>query len=338
MRAAFEQSKILLARQEIEDALKDESVSPEEKQKLKVVLAAREYAQSMGLNPGGSFTKYADIGKDTLAWVLVAARKDSFSLHSWWFPIVGRVPYKGYFDKEDALEAGRDLEAEGYEAFVRGTDAFSTLGWFNDPVLSTTLQGPPYRIANTVIHESVHSTVWIKGSVPFNESLANFIGNEGAVLFYGAWQQRCVVGKSCSDDEVQQVTSELARAQRDRAYQFEVAELIDALYGELDALYQRSDISSDQKILEREVVFAKHLDPFKAKYPELKALQKINNAEIIQLKLYLSRLDLFERLFVLTNRDWTAFTDKVKGIAAQVDEDSGRDPFTELKKLVGVEE
>lgn len=338
MRAAFEQSKILLARQEIEDALEDESVSPEEKQKLKVVLAAREYAQSMGLNPGGSFTKYADIGKDTLAWVLVAARKDSFSLHSWWFPIVGRVPYKGYFDKEDALEAGRDLEAEGYEAFVRGTDAFSTLGWFNDPVLSTTLQGPPYRIANTVIHESVHSTVWIKGSVPFNESLANFIGNEGAVLFYGAWQQRCAATKSCSDDEVQQVASELARAQRDRAYQFEVAELIDALHGELDALYQRSDISSDQKILEREVVFAKHLDPFKAKYPELKALQKINNAEIIQLKLYLSRLDLFERLFVLANRDWTAFTDKVKGIAAQVDEDSGRDPFTELKKLVGVEE
>ena len=337
MRAAYEQSKILLARQEIEDALNDESVSVEEKQKLKVVLAAREYAQSMGLNPGRSFTKYADIGKDTLAWVLVAARKDSFSLHSWWFPIVGRVPYKGYFDKEDALEAGRELEEEGYEAFVRGTDAFSTLGWFNDPVLSTTLQGPPYRIANTVIHESVHSTVWIKGNVPFNESFANFVGNEGAVLFYAAWQKRCVETKECSDADRLQVDAELARAQRDRSYQFEVAELIDALYEELNTLYQRADLSFEDKVKERDVVFARHLNPFRAKYPELKALQKLNNAEIIQLKLYLSRLDHFEKLFTLMNRDWAAFTGKIKELAALVGEDSSKDPFAELKKIVGVE-
>ena len=335
MRAAYEQSKILLARQEISEALKDESVSPELKEKLRVVLASREFAESIGLSPGNSFTKFADIGKDTLAWVVVASKKDSFELHTWWFPIVGRVPYKGYFDLEDAKAIAKELEAEGYEAFVRGTDAFSTLGWFNDPVLSTTLQGPKYRIANTVIHESVHSTVWIKGNVPFNESFANFVGNEGTVQFFNALITKCLGVSECGEGLVKAYHSELSNSEKERAFQFEFAQLIDLLYSDLDQLYKRSDLSFDQKLAQREEVFARHLGAFRLRYPELKALQKLNNAEIIQLKLYLSQLDLFNKLFDRMQREWSAFMGAIKEIAGKIERQEAFDPFQELKSKLG---
>jgi predicted aminopeptidase len=335
MRAAYEQSKILLARQEISDALDDASVSDELKEKLRIVLASRGFAESIGLAPGDSFTKFADIGKDTLAWVVVASRKDSFQLHTWWFPIVGRVPYKGYFDLDDARAVGKELEAEGYEAFIRGTDAFSTLGWFNDPVLSTTLQGPKYRIANTVIHESVHSTVWIKGNVPFNESFANFVGNEGAVQFFNSLITKCLGTNDCGEGLVAAYRSELSSSEKDRAFQFELAQLIDLLYSDLDQLYKRVDLTFDEKMTQREEVFAKHVGAFKQRYPELKALQKLNNAEIIQLKLYLSQLDLFNKLFDRVKREWGAFMDAIKEIASSIEREEAVDPFNELKSKLG---
>src|SRR5690606_33281988 len=105
--------------------------------------------------------------------------------------IVGSVPYKGFFEKEDAEHAAQKLELAGFETWVRGTDAFSTLGWFDDPVLSTTLSNSIPSIVDTVIHESVHSTVWIKGRVDFNESLANFIGGQGAYQFFKEKYELC---------------------------------------------------------------------------------------------------------------------------------------------------
>lgn len=335
VRAAYEQSKILLARQEISEALEDPSVSEELKEKLRIVLASRGFAESIGLTPGNSFTKFADIGKDTLAWIVVASRKDSFELHTWWFPIVGRVPYKGYFDVEDAKEVARELEAEGYEAFVRGTDAFSTLGWFNDPVLSTTLQGPKYRIANTVIHESVHSTVWIKGNVPFNESFANFVGNEGAVQFFNSLVTKCTGSNDCGEGLIAAYRSELLSSERDRAFQFEVAQLIDLLYADLDKLYKRVELSFEEKMKQREEIFSQHVGIFRQKYPDFKALQKLNNAEIIQLKLYLSQLDLFNKLFDRMKREWGTFMEAVKDIAGKIDNEETLDPFNELKSKLG---
>jgi len=324
VRAAYEQSKILLARRPIADVLEDPASTVEERIKLKLVLDARDYAVDMGLDPGASFTKYTKLDTDTLAWVLVAARRDSFNLHTWWFPIVGRVPYKGFFDKEDAVEVGKELEAEGFEPWIRGTDAFSTLGWFNDPVLSTTLASSPSRIVNTVIHESVHSTVWIKNNVSFNESLANFVGTEGAVSFFKARAGKCSAG--CESEK-----GLLPAAEQDRYYQYEFSVLIDTLYAALDDLYKRSDLSPEQKVEERGRVFAGAVEPFRIRYPGLRALASVNNAEIIQLKLYLSNLDLFRRLFHAKGDSWDAFMDEIRSIRDAVDEDDSADPFVLLR-------
>jgi predicted aminopeptidase len=331
MRAAYEQSKILIARRDIQSVIQDSESSQEERDKLQVVVDARAYAISIGLKPGNSFTQYAKLDKDTLAWVLLAARKDAFSLHTWWFPIVGRVPYKGYFDKEDADEAAKELEQEGYESWVRGTDAFSTLGWFNDPVLSTTLRGVSARIANTVIHESVHSTVWIKNNVSFNESLANFVGSEGAVQFF-----RHVVESCKSEQQCQDARKELATAEADRDYQYEFGGLIDNLYAALSELYTSSTFTSEQKIAKRAEVFAAFVDPFREKSPRLRALQTINNAEIMQMKLYLSELMLFKRLYDKVGGSWSVFMDEARAIATQIDDDDTQEAFALLKnKLDG---
>jgi predicted aminopeptidase len=327
MRAAYEQGKILAGRRDIQSVIDDKETSEADRQKLSLVLAAREFAGEIGLNPGNSFTSYSDVGKDSLAWVVVGARRDSFSLHTWWFPIVGRVPYKGFFDKADADEAAKDLEAEGYEAWVRDTDAFSTLGWFDDPVLSTTLKGSQTRIANTVLHESVHSTVWIKNNVAFNESLAHFVGTQAAVEFFSKRAAACVgAQKEC---EVAKALEKAVSLERDRV--FELADAITKLYTALNSLYKSTELTSEQKIERRGDVFAETIGPLRAKYPGLTILKSVHNAEIMQLMLYNTSLDSFRALFNSSAENWSVFLGEIRSIAAAVDGDQSVDPFVLLQ-------
>lgn len=324
IRAAYEQGKILYARQEISDVLNDEESSEELKGKLHAVLDAREYAISIGLDPGKSYTKYARVEREPLSWVVMGARRDSFLLANWWFPFVGNVPYKGFFDKEDADEQEAELVEAGYETWVRPTDAFSTLGWFNDPILSTTLKYPEHRVVNTVIHESVHSTVWVPGQVPFNESLANFLGTEGAIAFYERKVSRC------DPSFCEKLHASLEAAKISKNLSLELSGMINNLYSELDTLYSSSR-TSEEKINEREVVFNRTMEPIRARFPNMQALKAINNAEIMQLRVYMTELKLFEDLFVLVGKDYRRMIEEIKKIAADVSAGKVTDPFMELR-------
>jgi predicted aminopeptidase len=331
MRAAYEQGKILAGRRDIQKVIDDVETSEADRQKLSIVLAARGFAGEIGLDPGNSFTSYSDVGKDSLAWVVVGARRDSFSLHTWWFPIVGRVPYKGFFEKSDAEEEARELEVAGYEAWVRDTDAFSTLGWFDDPVLSTTLKGSQARIANTVIHESVHSTVWIKNNVAFNESLAHFVGTQATAEFFTKRAAGCAgAEKECEGAKalVNAVTLERERV-------FELAGAITKIYTALDALYKNTALTSEQKIARRGDVFAEVVGPLRAKYPGLTVLKTVHNAEIVQLMLYNTALDSFRALFSRCAGNWEVFLNEIRSIAAAVDDDQTIDPFVLLRAKSG---
>jgi predicted aminopeptidase len=330
MRAAYEQGKILLARRSISSVLQDPETPLDQREKLEVVLQARAFSEKLGLNPGGSFTKYSKVDRDPLAWVVVGSRRDSFSLRLWWFPIVGSVPYKGFFDKPEAEAEAANLEASGYETWVRGTEAFSTLGWFNDPVLSTTLKNPASRIVNTVIHESVHSTVWIKNNVTFNESFANFIGTEGALAFFQSQADTCAQ----SDDQCAKSRDFISASARDRILQYDLSSLIEWLYADLDKLYRDESLSSEQKIQRRAEIFDQLLAPFRERYPKITILKSINNAEIVQLKLYLTELLLFQQLFEKEGRNWSPFISRIREIQSAIDRDSSLDPFTLLKDMV----
>lgn len=332
MRGAYEQTRILLGRRDIGDVLADPSTPAEEREKLQLVLDARSFSETIGLKTGESFTTYSDIGKDTLSWVVVGSRKDAFSLYTWWFPIVGRVPYKGFFEKEDAQEQAAELEAEGYETWVRGADAFSTLGWFNDPILSTTLRSSPTRIANTVIHESVHPTVWIPGSVPFNESLANFVAMMATQQFFGQRVADCLAAKGgdCTREQAM-----LASARLDAEVQRDLGAEVQGLYEALDQLYRDPALSPEEKVSRRSAIFTARVTPLREKHRELKALQRVNNAEIMQLKIYLTELGLFASLYELQGRSWQRFIAEVEGIQRQLEQDRSLDPFQLLRERVG---
>jgi predicted aminopeptidase len=327
MRAAYEQSKILLSRRPIEDVINDPATSKEDVEKLALVLEARKFAEEIGLSTGGSFTKYADIGKDTLAWVVMGSRRDSFDLCTWWFPIVGTVPYKGFFDKDDADSQARKLEERGFESSVRGTEAFSTLGWFNDPILSTTLKNSASRIVNTVIHESVHSTVWIPDNVAFNESLANFVGSRAAVDFF---KQRSNNFANSTVNSSPESVSLIAQAELEHRFTLDLADAVSDAFKQLEELYNRQDLSSEHKINERQRVFDRAMQPFRERYPKASTLRVLNNADLLQSTIYMTELRGFEKLYSEANGSWLEFFVRIRQIKEKLANREYAEPFAGL--------
>lgn len=185
VRAAWEEGRILARRRAIVDVIADRRSAPALRDQLRLVLDARRFAaDSLGLRAGRSFTTFAAVDHDTLVLVLSGAYRDRLRPVTWWFPIVGSVPYKGYFKFPDAVRAAEALEQRGFDAYVRPSPAFSTLGWFDDPLVSATLQTDSLELANTVIHELTHNTFYASGRADFNESFANFVGTRGSAAFF----------------------------------------------------------------------------------------------------------------------------------------------------------
>ena len=134
LRAGWEEAKILTARRPIHEIVHDTTASAELRGKLRLVQHAREYSErTLELVPGDAFTSYVELERDTLLMVVNAAHEFELRWKTWWFPIVGRLPYKGYFDFEKARREAEKLHEQGYDTWVRPSSAFSTLGWFPDP-------------------------------------------------------------------------------------------------------------------------------------------------------------------------------------------------------------
>lgn len=200
VRAGIAEARILARRTPIDRVVRDTAVDLATRDKLRLVQEARRFAvDSLGLSAGESFTTFARVDSDTLVLVLSAAYRDRFAMRTKWWPVVGRVPYQGYFDFAAARAAQAKAEREGFDTDLRPAAAFSTLGWFNDPVLSTTLRADSTQLVNTVIHELVHSTVWIPGDAVFNESFANFVGAHGAMAFFRARGDSASVVRAARD-------------------------------------------------------------------------------------------------------------------------------------------
>jgi len=310
MEAAYEESKILLRREPIDRLIRTEGLEATTKAKLQKVLEARDFAKTIGMTPGDTFTQYSDIQRDVLAWVLMGSLPDAFSLYTWWFPLVGSVPYKGYFDLEDAQHDATLLEREGYETQIRTTEAFSTLGWFNDPLLSTTLRHSEVQVVTTVLHEIVHSTIWFKGHVSFNESLAQFVAVEAAVDFYRSRPNGS--------------TARLQESIRYRDFFYELSEVITSVYSDLTHLYE-SNLSKEEKLSKRVELYEHAISPLALKYDNLKTLGELNNAAIMQKKIYMSNLPCFRSLFASHHRNWDAFWASIWEIHEQYHNQSGEE-------------
>jgi len=136
-------------------------------------------SRELALPGDSSYHRYADLGRKHVVFVLYAAREFSLDPKTWRYPVVGELDYRGYFKEEDAEVYARQLEEEGYETHLGGTDAYSTLGFFHDPVLNTFAGYPEIDFAELIFHELTHRRVFVKGETTFNESLANMVAEEG---------------------------------------------------------------------------------------------------------------------------------------------------------------
>lgn len=317
---AYEQSKILFSREPIGEVIKEGAVSEEEAEKLVLVLDAREFAKTLGLDPGGSYEKFARIDRDVLSWIVMGSKKESFSLRMWWFPVVGSVPYKGFFEKADADAEALELEKIGLETRVRPTDAYSTLGWFSDPVLSTMLRRDKVQLVNMIIHESVHSTFWFPGHVPFNESLANFVADHGAYEFFKARYE---------ENPKQENEVLLRQAERMLGFNLEMGTHLEKLHEELTKLYD-SELSVESKLVQRREIFDRVMTTFKAKYPGMTVFKEVNNAEIMQLKIYHTGLDKFMKVYEYYDRDLKRFIKTLHQLSEDPEE---KDPYEMLGDL-----
>ncbi len=182
---AYHQTKIVNSRQRIERSLGESTVTPEQKRKLKLVQEVKQFAETeLGLKPSRNYTTYVDLQRPYVTYIVQAAKAWELKPHLWKFPFVGAVPYKGYFTKAGAEAEAKRFPPAEYDTFIRGVTAYSTLGWFQDSVLSTMLRYEDQDLVELIVHETVHTTLFIKDAVDFNERMATFLGQVGMRQFF----------------------------------------------------------------------------------------------------------------------------------------------------------
>lgn len=175
------QLSIVWGARDFEEVFADQSVSDSVKAKLHLIEEIKQFAyDSIGLKYSDNYTAYFDQKDQRLMYVVTAAEQYELKAFKWKFPVVGEVPYKGFFDEEEAKEEYFRLKMSGYDADIGGASGWSTLGWFKDPVLSSMLKRNEADLAELIIHELTHGTLFVKDSVEYNENLAQFVGVEGA--------------------------------------------------------------------------------------------------------------------------------------------------------------
>ncbi len=265
--------------------------------KLEMVLQVRHFAADhLGLNVGGAYeTRHPRWTDHAVTWVLMAAEPDRLTPYTWYFPIVGSVPYKGYFNKPAAQAAAASLEAQGLDTFIRSAVAFSSLGYFNDPLLSNLLGLDRVVLAGVIIHELFHRTYFLASNVMFDESAANYVGSRGAVAFF---------------DHLKGVNSEeAAPARAVLASDMKFGEFLEREESRLLALYY-SGRPRDQILKRRTVLFKEIQSDYVKLKPELSGMErfdldkvKLNNAVLINFQLYFHNLDDFAALDALHQCD-----------------------------------
>ena len=289
----WHQSSITFQSVPIQEVLENEGVSQEAKEKIRFIQEVKRYGEErLGLAKTKSYSKYFGV-EGSVLHVITASEKDCLKLYQWDFPITGKVSYKSFFTEEGVLKEKRFLEDKGYDTFIQEAGAYSTLGWLNDPIFSPMLQWDEATLANVILHEMTHTTIYFKGQTDFNEQMATFVGNRGAIDFltekYGEGSQEVVEAIHNQEDDLL------------------FSRWIDQACQRLSNFYSK-DIPREEKIAGREEIFGSLKEEFETisfKTDSYKNFGKkdLNNSVLLAYRRYMHRLDNFDAVYEYLGSD-----------------------------------
>jgi predicted aminopeptidase len=291
MHLAYGQMRLVFGAVPLEEALQDGPLSAEERERLKMVGLVKRFGQEeLGLKGTDSYESVYLKSRQNPMYTVSASQKDRLARVTWWFPFVGAMPYIGFFDRESADRKKAELVEQDLDVIVSKASAYSTLGWFDDPVTLNLLDAGPVELAEIILHEMTHTTIYVKGQGEFNEGFAMLVGLIGAERFfrelYGPEHPWAVEAKRAIEEE--------------RRFSL----FLDALLLRLEDLYN-SPLSTGEKLSRREAVFSEAAADFREMKQKLQMRRfarfgssEINNAYLMALALYHRRFPLFEEFLL----------------------------------------
>jgi predicted aminopeptidase len=306
--------QVVAHEQKIKKLLADPQTPAPLKVRLELVQDLRAFARKdLQLPVDGHYEKYADVHRPFVVWNVEAAPEFSLEPRSWWYPFVGSLDYRGYFSEGDAQKYAASLEKKGYDVSVGGVAAYSTLGWFKDPVLNTFIFDAEPDLGETLFHELGHQRVFASGDTDFNEAFATTVGQEGARRWLRAKGNQVAL-----DDYLAQ----LRRTTKFVRLVMTTREQLETLYGDerteggkIKATKQKRTVPPEQLRRQKQEL----LDRLQQEYAQLKAqwggqtdydawfARPINNAQLNSVAAYYDLVPGFERLLDQNDGDLGKF-------------------------------
>jgi len=315
----WHQSSITFHSVPVQEVLESEGVEQVAKEKIRFIQEVKRYGEEkLGLMRTKSYSKYSGV-KGTVLHVITASEKDRLRFYHWSFPIAGKVTYKSFFTKEGVSKEKKFLEAKEYDTFVQQAGAYSTLGWLKDPIFSSMLQWDEPTLANLILHEMAHTTIYFKDQTDFNEQMATFVGNHGAIHFlmekHGKGSKQVVEAIHNQEDDI------LFSQWIDRACQ------------QLSNFYSR-EMPRDEKLRGRGELFQHLKEDFREKmvsfktegYKNFENLD-LNNAVFLAYRRYIHRLENFQALYEYFGEDLRRMIEFFKEIRVSKEE-----PYSYLER------
>ncbi|XOV91810.1 MAG: aminopeptidase [Bacteroidota bacterium] len=290
----------------IEEILLDESQPDSLKVQLRFTFKVREYAiNNLGLSESENYTTFYDQGGKPILWNLSASEPFELKPYLWKFPFLGYMPYKGFFDLDRAIKERDKLKEEGYDTRIRSVGGWSTLGILKDPILSNMLERGEGELAEVIIHELVHATVFIKNEIDFNENLASFIGEMGAQRFL-----RDHFGDS--SEALISYVNELEDSERFKQYMLRSSKRLESLYQHINEKPDSIKLAQKDSLI---MDIAKNLDTVAFKqeqYHHIFDRALPNNAYFMAFLRYHSKEDSLRNMLNQFNGSIPAFIKDLK--------------------------
>lgn len=318
VKSAWFQAELLADRVPLDRALEAGTLPEEQARRLTLVPEIKAFGERLGLSPTRNYEAISPHW-ERVVYNFSACDASRFEPVTWWFPVVGRVPYLGFFRPQDAERHARRYGDRGYDVWVRTAGAWSTLGWFRDPVLPGMLRWDEWRLAETVLHELAHATLWIRGSVSFNESFASVVGEVAAAR----WMTHAYGPDS----------PEVAAMHRKQA-DGEIWEgILRGLFQDLDEAYRRLDDDRGERLVAKATILdtveaRARAAPFQDPAPYVEAARRgpWNNARLWQYRTYNEAREEFLQLLEQCNGDLPSFIEAVDRATRRA-----KDPFAALR-------